>query len=93
MLTAEERGRRAIKELSPGDYLEPLGNLWLKIERRIIKELSEAEADGFKRGRRDGLEKAILAVRQYFANDEERISADALPSADECERRMRAIAD
>ncbi len=52
MPTAEEKARRAIKELSPGDYLAPLGNLWMSIEKRIIKEIRKAEANGFKRGRR-----------------------------------------
>ena len=63
MPTAEEKARRAIKELSPGDSLAPLGNLWMSIEKRIIKEIRKAEADGFKRWRQEGLEEAAAKVR------------------------------
>ncbi len=61
------------------------------VENWANRQLREAEADGFRRGRQVGSEGAILAVRQYFADGQECIPAAALPTADACERCIRAF--
>lgn len=79
MLMAEERAEKIILEPDPiPEEAIPAGLL-----NRIVKAIREVE--------RETLERAIFAVRQYFADDQERIPAAALPSADECERRIRAL--
>ena len=64
---------------------------WDEVHCLIFEALCKAEADGFRRGRQVGSEGAILAVRQYFADGQECIPAAALPTADACERCIRAF--